>query len=535
MAIREAAVIDWTGRFDSLVANESSLGARELDELGQAAWFTGRHDVCERAWERAFRRFLDDGSGSDAVRCAFWLGFTLGEHGDAVKAGGWMATLLDLGERFAGDPRTDAVTALCRAQAVYLRGDVAESAALYRAAGRAASGVDADVEVLAVMGEGRALMRAGRIDDGVACMDRVMLMIATGHVSDRGAGPAYCAVIASLLARGDIERARVWTRDLGDWCDAQRGLEPFRGECTLHTATVMQFGGEWTAALDAADGVCRTEERTDTLGNAWYRLGELHRVTGRAEPALHAYRRAAALGREVQPGLALVHRDAGELDTAWAGLVRAHSTAREPAVRAELLFAAVLVSLDRRRAADAADAAAELRGFAAGDLLYLRALSSHADGLVALAEGADADAQTLLRGAWSAWRRLDAPYEAALTRVAIGRTARAAGDEEGAQLEFDAARTVLEGLGAVPDLVRLERIAANAGAAPAPTAGLSPREREVLDLVAHGCSNRRIAERLFLSERTVARHVGNILAKLGVPSRSAATAYAFEHGLVSPS
>ncbi|REJ06414.1 DNA-binding response regulator [Microbacterium bovistercoris] len=533
MAIRETPVVDWTGRFDSLVANEGDLDARDLDDLGQAAWFTGRHDVCERAWERAFLRFLDDGSGPDAVRCAFWLGFTLGEHGDAVKAQSWMARLLDLSERFAGDPRTDAIASLCRAQAVFLRGETEASAALFHVAGRSAAGVDADVEVLAVMGEGRALMRSGRIDDGVACMDRVMLMIGTGHVSDRGAGPAYCAVIASLLARGDMERARVWTRDLGEWCDAQRGLAPFRGECTLHTATVMQFGGEWAAALDAADGVCRTEERTDTLGKAWYRLGELHRVAGRAEPALHAYRQAAALGREVQPGLALVHRDAGELDTAWAGLARARSTAREPAARAELLFAAVLVALDRRRPADAADAAAELRGLAAGDLLYLRALSSHADGLVALAVGPFADASALLRAAWSTWRRLDAPYEAALTRIAIGRAARDAGDEEGAQLEFDAARTVLEGLGAIPDLARLERIASNAGTAPSPATGLSPREREVLDLVAHGWSNRRIAERLFLSERTVARHVGNILAKLGVPSRSAATAYAFEHGLVT--
>ncbi|MFE6735863.1 LuxR C-terminal-related transcriptional regulator [Microbacterium sp. NPDC057650] len=533
MAIRETPVIDWTGRFDSLIANEASLDARELDELGQAAWFTGRDDVCERAWERALVRFLDDGSGPDAVRCAFWLGFTLGEHGDAVKARGWMARLFDLCERFAGDARADAFAALCRAQSVYLRGETAESAALYRTAGRSAAGVDPDVEVLAVMGEGRALMQTGRIDEGVSCMDRVMLLIGTGHVSDRGAGPAYCAVIASLLARGDIERARVWTRDLGDWCDAQRGLEPFRGECTLHTATVMQFGGEWAAALDAADGVCRTEERKDTLGNAWYRLGELHRVAGRAEPARDAYRRAAALGREVQPGLALVHRDAGELETAWAGLDRARGAAREPAVRAELLAAAVLVALDRRRQADAAAAADELRSLAAGgDLLYLRALASHADGLVALAAGADA--QTPLRAAWAAWRRLDAPYEAALARMALGRAARDAGDEEGAQLEFDAARTVLDALGAIPDLARLERIAAAAGST-APVRGLSPREREVLDLVAHGWSNRRIAERLFLSERTVARHVGNILAKLGVPSRSAATAYAFEHGLVSPS
>ncbi|WP_164861795.1 response regulator transcription factor, partial [Microbacterium sp. CPCC 204701] len=117
----------------------------------------------------------------------------------------------------------------------------------------------------------------------------------------------------------------------------------------------------------------------------------------------------------------------------------------------------------------------------------------------------------------------------------IGAAVHAVGDAEGAELEFDAARGVLEGLGAIPDLVRLERLAA-ADAPGAPIEpGLSRREREVLALVARGWSNRRIAEHLFLSERTVARHVGNILAKLGVPSRSAATAYAFEHGLAATS
>lgn len=536
MAIRQAPVIDWAGRFEMLTAKEADLDAAELDELGQAAWFIGRDDVSERAWERAHLRFLDTGETADAVRCAFWLGFTLGEHGEQVKARTWMGRLFELCERAAGDPRTDACAALCRAQVAYMRGDLEEAARLFRNSGRLAASADPDVEVLSSMGEGRTLMGLGRIDEGIACLDRVMLLIGSGRVTDRAAGPAYCAVIAGLLARGDIERARVWTRDLGDWCDAQRGLEPFRGECTLHTATVMQFGGEWAAATEAAQSVCRTEERPDTLGNAWYRLGELHRVSGRADAALEAYRRAAAAGRQVQPGLALVHRDAGELDVAWAGLDRARTTATAPSDRAEILAAAAQVALDRRRPADARVAADELRAEAdAVDTLYLHALANRCDGAVASAEGRGRDAHGLLRTAWAQWRQLDAPYDAALTRMAIGRCARDGGDEEGALLEFDAARVVLESLGAVPDLVRLERLAASAPGGVATGPGLSRREREVLDLVAHGWSNRRIAERLFLSDRTVARHVGNILAKLGVPSRSAATAYAFEHGLVAAS
>ncbi|MDL9978098.1 response regulator transcription factor [Microbacterium candidum] len=537
MAIREASVIDWTGRFEQYTAREAELTPQELAEFGQAAWFIGRDDVSERAWERAHLGFLDAGDPASAVLCVFWLGYTLAEHGEAVKSRTWMARLFELCARFAGDPRIDACAALCRAHGSFLADDAAASVPLYREAARLAGAAsDPDIEVLAAMGEGRALMQVGRFDEGVECMDRVMLLIGAGRVSDRAAGPAYCAVIASLLGRGDIERARVWTRDLGDWCDTQRGLEPFRGECTLHRATVMQVGGEWASATDAADQVCRSDKRPETLANAWYRLAELHRVSGRAAQARDAYRQAAALGREVQPGLALLHRDAGELDAAWSGLQRARAVPASPAVRAELLAAAVRIALDRRQAPAARDAAAELAACAdVTEALYLRALATQADGEVAVIEGRIADALGLLRAAWSHWRRLDAPYDAALTRFALGRAARAAGDEEGAQLEFDAAREVFESLGAVPDLARLERAASISTGVLTPGSGLSRREREVLDLVAHGWSNRRIAERLFLSERTVARHVGNILAKLDVPSRSAATAYAYEHGLVPTS
>lgn len=537
MAIREAPMVDWTGRFAQLTADEAALTARQLEELGQAAWFIGRNDVTARAWERAHLRYLDDRDLLSAVRCAFWLGFTLSEHGERVRAQAWMARLFELCERSPEEAATDAFAALCRAQATYATGGIRESEEGYRTAVQLAVTADEpDLEVLAIMGLGRALMTTGRFEEGVACMDRVMLSIGGGRVTDRAAGPAYCAVIASLLARGDVERARVWTRDLGDWCDAQRGLEPFRGECTLHRATMMQLGGEWVAAAAAADSVCRSEDRPETVANAWYRLADVHRVAGRAANARDAYRQAALLGREVQPGLALLHREAGELDTAWAGLERARAVGADPATRAEILSAAVTVALDRRQVASARIAADELRHCAdITQTLYLRAMSTRADGEVAAAENRPAEAFALLRAAWLHWRRLDAPHDAALTRVAMGRAARAAGDEEGALLEFDAARGALEALGAAPDLARLERAAAEAPTTSPALAGLSRRESEVLDLVAHGLSNRRIAERLFLSERTVARHVGNILAKLDVPSRSAATALAFEHGLVSRS
>lgn len=243
MAIRRAEVVDWTGRHDELTAAEADLDAGGLDELGQAAWFVG-HDVeSARAWERAHLRYLDAGDLTSAVRCAFWLGFTLSERGDAVQARAWMGRLMELCGRPDATRATDATRALCLAYGAYARGDARASVELHRdAVARADAAADADALTLATMGLGRALLAVGRAEEAFDALDRVMLLIGDGRVSDRAAGPAFCAVIASLLGRGDVERARVWTRELGDWCDSQRGLEPFRGECTLHRAAVLQLG-----------------------------------------------------------------------------------------------------------------------------------------------------------------------------------------------------------------------------------------------------------------------------------------------------
>lgn len=548
------AVVDWSARYARLAARLDELDAAEFDELGLAAWFLGREAECERAWEASHRAYLADGDTEAAVRCAFWLGYTLGEHGQPVKARAWMARLFELcdGGRAAdeggadagadghnddgttGAPRTAAIATLCRAVAAGGAGRVEASVdAAGRAAALARAEGDHDVETLATMWQGRALIRLGRIDEGFACMDRVMLAIGESLVGDRVAGPAYCAVIVSCLERWDVERARTWTRELSDPCDAQRGLEPFRGECSVNRATVLRIGGEWTAAAEALADVAERERRPETLENAAYSLAELHRLAGRVEAADAGYRRAAALGRDVQPGLALLRREAGRAAAARSGLARALESDPTPGRRAELLAARVELESEAGALGPARAAADELRRLAeAIGTGYLRALADRAEATALLAEGRPEAALPLLRRAWAGWRELEAPYEAALTRVLLGRAARALGDEDGAQLEFDAARGSLVALGAIPDLARLERIAATARSAPG---GLSPREVEVLRLVAAGASNRDIANRLFLSERTVARHVSNMLAKLGLGNRSAATAYAFEHGLVPAS
>jgi ATP/maltotriose-dependent transcriptional regulator MalT len=160
----------------------------------------------------------------------------------------------------------------------------------------------------------------------------------------------------------------------------------------------------------------------------------------------------------------------------------------------------------------------------------LRAIAAHVQGSVDLAEDDAQAALVSLRSAWHAWEELDAPYEAARVRVLVGLACRALGDGDSAALELDAARGVFEELGAVPDLARVDSL--TQGAVRDATHGLSERELEVLRLVAAGKTNREIASVLVVSQHTVARHVQNIFAKLGVSSRTAATAFAFEHKLV---
>jgi DNA-binding NarL/FixJ family response regulator len=154
-------------------------------------------------------------------------------------------------------------------------------------------------------------------------------------------------------------------------------------------------------------------------------------------------------------------------------------------------------------------------------------MAAHATGAVLLAEGAASDALAALRPASAGWRRLDMPYEEARARVLVALARRAIGDHDGADLELDAARDVFERLGARPDLAR---VATAVGSAPVPD--LTERECEVLRLVAQGKTNREIGSVLVISEHTVARHLQNVFTKLGLSSRTAATAYAYENGIV---
>ena len=524
----------WSDAFAELSAarREEELDVEDLERLAVAAYMVGRDDVCADAWVGAHHAWLRRGEAERAARCAFWQAIGLYFRGDLAPASGWVAR----GGRVLEDSRRDCVERawlqMLTALPTLFEGDVEAVYPSFVDAGEIAQRLgDPDAAMFARLCRGYSLILLGRTADGVALLDETMVAVTADEVSPVLAGIAYCQVIALCHAVFDLRRAREWTEALTVWCDSQPDLVPFRGNCLVHRCEIFQLQGAWTDALDSARQACDVlagPPAWDALGSAHYQLAEILRLRGELSQAEQSYRQAGIAGRDPEPGMSLLRLAQGRIDLAVPPIRRALDEVEDPLARSRLLPAYVEVTLEAGDVEAARAAADELAGIAAGSgAPYLKALAAHASGAVLLAEGDPRAALTKLRAAQRSWRGLEAPHQTARVRVLIGVACRDMGDGAGAELEFEAARGVLEALGAAPDLDRLARLAGSSR----PQGLLSRRESEVLVLLATGKTNRAIAAELVISEKTVARHVSNVFAKLGVSSRAEATAYAYTHGL----
>lgn len=418
----------WADAYELLVAagEKGPLDVEDLEHLAIAAYLIGKDDESTQAWERAHLECLRLDNPADAARCTFWLGLAFLLRGEMARAGGWLAR----GSRLVEERELDCVARgylllPAALQALQCR-DAGRACALSTEAGEIAERFgDKDLVALAWAGRGQALIALGETARGVALLDEMMIVITTGEVSPILVGIGYCVVIEACMDVFDLRRAAEWTKALSGWCQAQPDLMPYRGQCLVYRSRILQAHGEWPKAASEAQ---RARERLSqpphpALGVALYQLAELHRLRGEFNQATEAYRLASRYGCEPAPGRALLRLAEGHLDAAAAAIRRVMDQTQGQLARPMVLAAHVEIMLAAGDVEAARVAADELSTIAVKiGASLLRAIAAYAGGSVRLAEGDASSALGDLRRAYTGWWELAMPYEAARTRVLIGRT-----------------------------------------------------------------------------------------------------------------
>lgn len=508
---------------------EGPLGVEDLEAFAEAAQVVARGDEAVALLHRVFDVRLAAGELDHAAQAAFWLWWVLVNTNEVVRASGWLKqTSRALGSDMESSPWLRIPEAMFHATT----GNRSRASELLGAIVDEGQG---EVVPWALSMWGQTLIDEGRLQDGLDHLEEAMAVLHHDGLSPRVTPWIYCAAVRGCCLARDFPRARAWNRSMARWLDSLTSLGgAYLGNCRIYRSRLMCLTGAWPEALDEIAAVCTDLDGSTgwVCGHAFYQLGEVRRLRGEWDAAEDAYRRAAEHGCPTQPGLGLLRLAEGDVDAASAGVRRALTEVTATPDRLDLLKAAVTIYLEEGEVEAARDAVTEFTEITQGlTMPVIEAERSTVKGALALSEGDPATALPLFRRAVGTWQEQDVPHERGKLNVLIGQACRALGDHDGARLEFSAARKTFERLGARPDLARLDRIVAATD--PGSEAhGLTPREIEVLCLISQGKANRAIAHELHLSERTVHRHVSNILTKLGVDSRSAAVAHGIKHHIV---
>ena len=524
---------DWLAARDGFNAarQRAELCADDLNALGDAAWWVGDPGEALSAYEGAYRLFLQGEQPRQAAISAMGLAVSLFLKGDVELGSGWMNRAQRLLRDEPEGPEHGYVMYLDLESALG-GGDfdvVIAKARNVREMGRRHG--DANLSAMGILFEGRALVRLGQMNEGLALLDETMVAVLSDDLMPEWAGNIYCHLMAAFYELADIRRAGEWVNATARWLKTLPPAVLFTGICRIHRSQVLQTKGAWEQAEREALLVCAELNQLHVVGAAegHYQIGEVRRLRGDLAGAEEAYQRAHERGRDPQPGLALLRLAEGRIEAASASIRTALAAQPDdPLARFRLRAAQVEIALAAGDGPGAERACEELEATASSyGTSGLRAVAVHARGALLLAGRSPEEALPTLRAACGRWRDLDAPYEAARVCLLLAEAYGALGDGDAAMRELEAAATVFERVGATLDLKRM----ADLRARPILPDGLTARQAEILALVAAGKSNRVIAEELVISQKTVARHLSNIFTKLGLPSRTAAAAYAFEHQL----
>lgn len=535
---------DWPRARERFAALQASgaLSAEDLYAWSDAAWWVGDVEESLAACTQAYRLHIGADRPRPAARAAIDIAILLFLRGDEALGSGWLGRAQHLLEDQLEGAEHGLLLYLTEVEAPL--GGIAP----YEGAGLEALVTHAervrkiglrhgDPNLVAggLLGAGRALVKAGRVAQGLAMLDEAMLAVLSDDLRPEWAGNIYCHLMSAAHELADIRRLVEWTEATARWLETMPAAVVFTGICRVHRSQVHQLRGGWAQAEREVAQACvdLAEIDVSAAAEANYQVGEIRRLRGDLAGAEEAYRGAHRLGRDPQPGVALLRLAQARLDAASAS-IRAALVAEsaDRLARARLCAAQVEIALAADDLVVARKACEELEDIAVTyGTTGLQVMARHARGAVLLAGGQHEEALPVLRDACRRWQDLEAPYDCARTRVLLAAAYDALGDVDAAGRELDAAAEMFGRLGAQPDA---RQVAALRPGRPDLPGGLTAREAEVLVLVAGGRTNRDIAAELVLSQKTVARHLSNIFTKLDVSSRTAAAAYAYEHGLATP-
>jgi DNA-binding CsgD family transcriptional regulator len=556
-ALRRGDAVTARRLLSPLAAGDGEQSGDVVESLARCAYLELDYPSAIEAWERAYGMHRAAGAGAAAIRVARMLAYMYGSFGGQwAVASGWLARAQTLlGEPHGGPGGEDGAEAgWVDLTAGMFEPDRRRKDARFRSALAAAREAgDSSLEVLSLAYLGASLVYMDHTEEGMVLLDEAMAALAGHEVDDFSVlEQAFCQLFSACEHAHDVGRAEEWIR-VGEAVAERRRLPVVSAFCRTHYGAVLTAAGRWPeaeATLTEAIRLWGLGQRSGLRSSALTRLADLRARQGRFEEAEHlltglegeveaARPLAAALLARNEPEVAgeVLERALAQLDDASS------STVPLRALLVDVHLAAGRVDEAAATAAELVDVAKRHPG---ND--YLRAVAALARGRVCLAKG-DGDPRGCLREALAGFSRAQMPVELARSRLELAnvllderpevalaeaRAALEAFDRLQAARDADAAAATLRRLGVRTATTARPagRTSTGAGAragVPAPTP-LTTREAEVLELLGHGLSNPEIAERLYISRKTVEHHVGNVLAKLGLRSRAEAAAYAARRG-----
>lgn len=547
-ALERGAWAEARAYFEAAVRGEET--AEAIEALGLAAWWLDDGVVTINTRERAYHLYRQRGDSRSAARLAIYLAYDYYSfRGEYAIANGWFQRahrLLDGSDLVAEHGLLAIYEGVLSLELTHDTATALKLGAEAVAAGRTLGVIDIEMFGLAL--EGWARVCAGDIAEGMRCLDEATTAAVSGELKDPDACVCSCCFMIFACDRvRDYDRAAQWCGHVQElaqrWnyalmfslCRTQyAGVLIWRGHWAEAEATLVETTGSLTATrpAEAADGIVRLADLRRRQG----RTGEAQRLLAQAEgdPFRTVGANLALLGR------AALAYDEGEAATAanLADRFLRSLPAENRLGRASALELLALAQIALGAVVEAEQTSRELRAIAAAAATEpLRAAANCIEGAVAAARGDQERARRKFEDAVDLYRRNGAPFETAQARLGLARALWAMGETQAARRQARKAHEALQQLGAVREAERAAALLRASGSEPAEEgapAPFTPREAEILQLIAAGKSNQEIAAILVLSVRTVERHISNIYSKIGTSgavARAVATAYALNHGL----